>query len=169
MVKGLQNTKNYNWHLYSSLQGFSGGSCGKEYFCNAGEQGSIPGLGRSPGEGNGYSLQYSCLGNPMVRGAWQAIVHGVAKNRTWLSMHVYSLQMIWHISYLGFPCGSAGKESSCNAQDLGSIPGLGRSPGEAKGSVQSLSRVRLCDPRDCSTTGLPIHCQLPELTQIHVH
>ena len=73
MVKGLQNTKNYNWHLYSSLQGFSGGSCGKEYFCNAGEQGSIPGLGRSPGEGNGYSLQYSCLESSMDRGAKWAI------------------------------------------------------------------------------------------------
>ena len=79
----------------------------------------------------------------MVRGAWQAIVHGVAKNRTRLSMHVYSLQMMWHISYLGFPCGSAGKESSCNVQVLGSIPGLGRCPGEGKGSVQSLSRVWL--------------------------
>ena len=46
---------------------------------NAGEVGSIPGLGRSPGEGNGNPLQYSCLGNPMDRGAWWAIVHGVAK------------------------------------------------------------------------------------------
>ena len=47
--------------------------------------GSIPGLGRSPGEGNGNSLQYSCLGNPMDRGAWWATVHGVAKSRTQLS------------------------------------------------------------------------------------
>ena len=46
---------------------------------NAGGVGSIPGLGRSPGEGNGNPLQYSCLGNPMDRGAWWAIVHGVAK------------------------------------------------------------------------------------------
>ena len=44
--------------------------------------GFIPGSGRSPGEGNGNPLQYSCLGNPMDRGAWQAIVHGVAKNWT---------------------------------------------------------------------------------------
>ena len=43
------------------------------------DTGSIPGSGRSPGEGNGYTLQCSCLGNPMDRGAWQAIVHGVAK------------------------------------------------------------------------------------------
>jgi len=47
--------------------------------------GSVPGLGRSPGEGNGYPLQYSFLGNPMNRGAWQATVHGVAKSQTVLS------------------------------------------------------------------------------------
>ena len=44
-----------------------------------GDTGSVPGLGRSPGEGNGNPLQHSCLGNPMDRGAWQATVHGVAK------------------------------------------------------------------------------------------
>ena len=43
--------------------------------------GSVPGRGRSPGEGHGNPLQYSCLGNPMDRGAWQATVHGVAKSR----------------------------------------------------------------------------------------
>ena len=55
---------------------------------NAGDAvdaGLIPGLGRSPGEGNGNPLQYSCLGNPMDRGAWQATVHGVTKNQTQLS------------------------------------------------------------------------------------
>ena len=50
-----------------------------------GDLGSIPGLGRSPGEGNGNPLQYSCLGHPMGRGAWQATVHGVAKSWTGLS------------------------------------------------------------------------------------
>ena len=49
--------------------------------------GSVPGLGRSPGEGNGNPLQYSCWENPMDRGAWWAPVHGVAKSRTQLSMH----------------------------------------------------------------------------------
>ena len=53
---------------------------GKESACNAGDPGSVPELGRSPGEGNGYPLQYSCLENSMERGAWQAIVHGVAKS-----------------------------------------------------------------------------------------
>ena len=59
--------------------GFPGGSADKESTCNAGDLGSIPGLGRSPGEGNGNPLQYSCLENLMDRGAWQATVHGVAR------------------------------------------------------------------------------------------
>ena len=58
---------------------------GKESTCNAGDQGSIPVLERSLGEGNGNSLQCSCLKNPMDRGAWQAAVRGVAKSRTRLS------------------------------------------------------------------------------------
>ena len=64
--------------------GFPGGSDGKES-CNAGDPGLIPGSRRSPGEGNGNPLQYSCLGNPMDRGPWQVAVHGVAKSQTWLS------------------------------------------------------------------------------------
>ena len=52
---------------------------------NTGDAGSIPGSGRSPGEGNGNPLQYSYLENPMDRGAWQATVHGVSKSRTQLS------------------------------------------------------------------------------------
>ena len=52
---------------------------GKESYCNAGDMGSIPGSGRFSGEGNGNPLQYSSLANPMDRGAWQAAVHGVAK------------------------------------------------------------------------------------------
>ena len=52
---------------------------GKDSACNTGDLGLIPGSGRSPGEGNGNPLQYSCLGNPMDREAWWAIVHGVAK------------------------------------------------------------------------------------------
>ena len=60
--------------------GFPGGSDSKEFACSEGEPGSVPGWGRSPGEGNGYPLQYSCLENPMDRGAWWAIVHGVAES-----------------------------------------------------------------------------------------
>ena len=62
--------------------GFPGGSDGKESACNAGDPGSIPELGRSLGEGNGYPLQYSFLKNSMDRGARQATVHRVTKNQT---------------------------------------------------------------------------------------
>ena len=64
---------------------FPGSSDGKASAYNAGDPGSIPGLGRSPGEANGNPLQYSCLENPMDGGAWLATVHGVAKSRTRLS------------------------------------------------------------------------------------
>ena len=59
--------------------GFPGGSRSKESACNAGDLGSVPGLGKYRGDGNGNPLQYSCLENPMDRGAWQATVHGVRK------------------------------------------------------------------------------------------
>ena len=62
--------------------GFSGGSDSKESACDAGDQSSIPGSGRSPGEGKGNPLQYNCLENPMDRGACQATVPGVAKSQT---------------------------------------------------------------------------------------
>ena len=64
---------------------FPGGSDGKVSVYNAGDLGSIPGLGRSPGEENGKPLQYYCLENPMDRGAWKAAIHGIAKSRTRLS------------------------------------------------------------------------------------
>ena len=57
----------------------------KKSACNAVDPGSIPGAGRSPGEGNGNPLQYSCLENPMAGGAWWAMVHGVTKSQTRLS------------------------------------------------------------------------------------
>ena len=62
--------------------GFPGGSESKESACNAGDLDSIPGLGRSPGEGNVNPLQYPGLENPMDRGAWWATVHGVTKSQT---------------------------------------------------------------------------------------
>ena len=65
--------------------GFPGGSDGKESAYNAGDLGSTPGSGRSPGEGNGNPLQYSCLENLMDRGAWRATFGGVAKSQTRLS------------------------------------------------------------------------------------
>ena len=62
--------------------GFPGGSDGKEYACNAGDLDSIPGSGRSPGEGNGNPLQYFCLANPTDTGAWWATAHAIAKSQT---------------------------------------------------------------------------------------
>ena len=69
--------------------GFLGGSTVKNLPANAGDAGSIPGSGKSPGEGNDKPLQYSCLGNSMDRGAWWATVHGVAKelDMTWPLNH----------------------------------------------------------------------------------
>ena len=66
-------------------KGFLGGSVGKETACNVGDPGSFPGSGRSPGEENGNPLQYSCLENPMDRGAWWATGNGVTKSWTQLS------------------------------------------------------------------------------------
>jgi len=86
--------------------GFPGGSVS---VCNAGDQGLIPGLGRSPGEGNGNPLQYSYLENPMDRGAWWATVHGVSKSWTQLSDFTCTF-------FQGFPDGASGKESSCQCR-----------------------------------------------------
>ena len=68
--------------LEQGFLGFPCGSDGKELVCSVGDLGSIPGLGRSPGGGHGNLLQYSSLENPMDRGAWWAVVHGVTKSWT---------------------------------------------------------------------------------------
>ena len=68
--------------LFHQTSGFPGVSGGKESACNTGDPGLIPGLRRSPGEGNGYPLQYLCLENPMNREAWWSMVHGVTKSQT---------------------------------------------------------------------------------------
>ena len=100
--------------MYHVSKGFPGGSDGKESACKAGDLGSVPELERSPGEGNGYPLQYSGLENSMDRGTWQTIV---------------SVQF---------------------------------------SSVAQLC-LTLCDLMNPSTPGLPVHHQLPECTQTHVH
>ena len=71
--------------LYTFKLGFPGGSDGKESACNEGDLGSTPRLGTPPREGNDNPLQYSCLENPMDKGAWRATVSGVAKSQTQLS------------------------------------------------------------------------------------
>ena len=76
-------------------RGFPGGSEDKASACNAGDSGSMPGLGRSPGEGNGNPLQYSCLENPMDREAWRAIVHGATKS--WIRLSDFT-SFHFHVS-----------------------------------------------------------------------
>ena len=90
-AKNIYLPKKMYRNIYRSfIYSLPAGSDNKESACNAGDLGSIPGLGRCPGEGNGYPLQYSCLENSTDRGTWQATVHGVAKSRTWLSdLHLY--------------------------------------------------------------------------------
>ena len=78
----MNNTANH--HLHS--RGYPEGSDNKESACNAGDVTSIPVSGGSPGEGNGYPLQYPCMENSMAREAWQAIVHGVTKSQTQLNI-----------------------------------------------------------------------------------
>ena len=96
-------------------------SDGKESVCNAGDLGSIPGSGRSPGERNGSPLQYSCLENPVDSRVWHAIVHRVAR--------------VGHVQF----------------------------------NAVTQSCLTLCDPMNCSMPGLPVHHQLLEFTQTHVH
>ena len=107
-------------------------SAGKESACNAGDPSSIPGSGRSPGEEISYPFQYS----------WASLVAQLVKNlpamwETWFDLWVgkisYRREQLPTPVFVGFPGGSAGKESTCNAGDPGSIPGLQRFPGEGNG------------------------------------
>ena len=77
--------------LFSHEKGFPGDSDGKQSACNVGDLGSIPGSGRSPGEGNGNPHQCSCLENPTDRGAWPATVSAVAKSQTQSNEHFHFL------------------------------------------------------------------------------
>ena len=91
--------------------GFPCGSVVKVSACSAGDtgdEGSVPGSGRSPGEGNGNSLQCSCLENPMARGTWQATVHGVTESNTTEHTHAHTNTNYKHNYYplmapLSFP------------------------------------------------------------------
>ena len=88
-----------NFDLFFILMGFPGGSDSNASACNVKDPGSIPGLERSPGEGNGNPLQYSCLENSMDRGAWQATIHTVAESWTQLNDFTFTffiLPMLEH-------------------------------------------------------------------------
>ena len=80
MRKSSRNPRRLQCTISKDFSGV-GGSDGKESACSVGDPGSIPGSGRSPGEGDGNPLQYSCLENPMDGGAWPAIVRGVTKGQ----------------------------------------------------------------------------------------
>ena len=125
------------------MTGFPGGSAGKESACNAGDLGSIPGLGRCPGEGKCYPLQYPGLENSM-----DCRVRGVTKSRTRLSDFHFHFHMILR----GFPGDSVVKESTCQSRDFrdaGSISGSGRSPRGGNGN--SLQYSCLGNPLDRGT------------------
>ena len=97
---------------FTFLFGFPGGSDGKASACNAGDPGSIPGSGRSSGEGNGNPLQYSCLENPMDGEAWQAAVHGVTKSWAQLSDFTF-------FSFFGFKINRISSHPFHSIHDLG--------------------------------------------------
>ena len=100
LFKKIRDTKGYLRVSLNTIQ-ITRGSEVKESACNARDLGLISGLGRFPGEGNGNPLQYSCLENPMDRGAWWATVHGVSKSWTRLSDFTsLSLNTIYNISYI---------------------------------------------------------------------
>ena len=82
-------------HRQQRLNRSFSGSDGNESACNAGDQGSIPGSGRPPGEGSGNPLQYSCLGNSMDGGAWWATVCGITKSQTQLSDCSHTENIEW--------------------------------------------------------------------------
>ena len=105
-------------------EGFPGGSDDKASACNAGDPGLIPGLGRSPGEGNGNPLQYSCLENSMDGGAWQAAVLSVAKRQAQQSdftfpfhFHALEKEMATHSSVLAWRIPGTGEP--------GGLPSMG--------------------------------------------
>ena len=111
------------------------------------DMGLIPGLGRSPGGGHNNPLQYSCLENPMDWGAWQATVHRVTKtqlsalsffimlrnNNSYLSV-IYHFRLNVHSHFPGGPSLKNLPASARDIRDVGSIPGLGKSPGEGNGN-----------------------------------
>ena len=140
--------------------GFPGSSIGKEPASYAGGPSLIPGSGRSTGEGLGYPPQYS----------WASLVAQLVKNRLQCGRPGFDPsvgKIPWRrerlptLVFLGIPGGSAGKESTCNAGDLGSIPELGRSPGEGEGYPLQYSGLENC--KELDTTEQCSLCRLQML------
>ena len=121
--------------------GFPCSSVSKESACNAGDLGSIPGSGRSPGEGNGNPVQYSCLKNPMDRGAWRATAHGVTRVGYDLATKPPRWQ-VWG--------GHSGLGISHSSGEPSSLP--------LKVNVLTTPLCpTLCDPLDCSPPVSSVH------------
>ena len=89
----------YLFVYHHSVKGFPRGSDGKESSRNVGDPSSIPGLGKSPGGGNGNPFQYSCMENSMDRGAWRATIHRVAKSWTWLSNFTFTFIQLKYVNW----------------------------------------------------------------------
>ena len=124
---------------------FPDSSVGKESACNVGDLGSIPGLGRSPGEWEGYPLQYCGLENSK-----DCIVHGVTKSQTRVN-DFHSSGFTDAFLFIKLPIGHL---SPYRSDQIRSV---------------AQSCPTLCDPMNHSTPGLPVHHQLPEFTQTHAH
>ena len=159
MIKEFKNKSQYlNIYVCTYVRvctnlGFFAGSA-VESTCNAGDVGSIPGSGRSHGEGDGYPLQCSCLENSIDRGAWWATVCGVEYNSA--TKQQQTNQMFVNLSAcLGFPSDSVGKELTCDAGDTGLIPGSGRCPGGGHGNP--LQDSCLENPMDRGAWSATVH------------
>ena len=120
--------------MSSHLKSFPGGSDGKASAYNARDLGLIPGLGRSPGEGNDNPPKHSCWRIPWTGKTWRAIVHGVANSRT---LRQQQQTMLNDFILTSSQVTLVVKNPPANARDIrdmGSIPGSGRSPGEGNGN-----------------------------------
>ena len=142
-------------------QGFPYGSAGKESTCNVGDLGLTPGLGRSPGEGKGYPLQYYGLDNSNM----DYTVHGVAKSWTRLSD--------FYFTWASLVAQMVKSLSTCRVGHLVSIPGSGRSPGEGNGNPLQYSCLE--NPLDGGAWQTAVHgvtqswTRLSDFTFFHFH
>ena len=157
--------------IYFTQNYFPGGLDGKASAYNVEDPGSIPGLGRSPGERNGNPFQYSCLENPMDGGAWQAIVHGVTKSQTRLSdftftqntdlLHIhYTYTYILHVFYM-FVCFPSKRWYNINITELSAV---------SLQKIYSVEYTLLCYDRltNLPSLTLPLHASVICLTHFYM-